>query len=144
MTMVKWEPFKELLTFQDQVNRVFDPHLNRENGHLVRDWVPAVDVFEDNEAIEIRAEIPGMNRKDIEIKLEGDLLLVQGDKKIAHDQKEKYRKIESVYGQFARSFTLPKTVDTQQIQARYQDGILKLVLPKREETKPRTIAVEVK
>jgi len=139
--MTKWEPLRDLLTFQDQVNRIFDLPAP-ENEGLDRDWVPAVDVFEDPEFIEIRAEIPGMDLKQVEISLDGDLLTIKGEKKVDADRKGKYQQVESVYGRFARSFKLPKLVDRDRIRATYQQGVLKLVLPKSEAVKPRSIAIE--
>jgi HSP20 family protein len=141
MTLVRWEPLKELLTLQDQVNRIFDTPEAR-NGDWAQDWVPAVDIFEDREAIEIRAEIPGMELKDVEVKLDGNLLVLKGEKKPERAEKKDYHQIESVHGRFVRSFAIPATVDRERIRATYQQGVLKLVLPKREESKPRTIAIE--
>jgi HSP20 family protein len=139
--MTKWEPLKELLSLQDQVNRIFDVSTPG-NGHFERDWVPVVDVFENAEKIDIRVEVPGMDLKEIEIKLDGDLLTLRGEKKLDGNELGKYQQIESVYGRFARSFNLPATVDRERIQATYQQGVLKLTLPKREESKPRSITIE--
>ncbi|HET6370956.1 MAG TPA: Hsp20/alpha crystallin family protein [Nitrospiria bacterium] len=143
MAIVKWDPLNEILTLQDQVNRIFDtPAVQK--GDWAQDWVPSVDIFEDREAIEIRAEVPGMDLKDVEVKLDGDLLVLKGEKKAERAEKKNYHQIESVYGRFSRSFALPTTVDRDRIQASYQQGVLKLILPKREESKPRTIAIESK
>ena len=138
--MAKWDTLKDLLTLQDQVNRIFDlPAV--ENGTADRDWVPAVDVLEKGEEFEIRAEIPGMDLKDIGIHLDGDRLVLKGEKKTGSGQEGKFHRVESVSGRFVRSFTLPNTVDRDRIRATYQQGVLTLTLPKREEIKPRTIQI---
>jgi len=139
--MMKWAPLKDVLTFQDEVNSLFDLPAP-ENAYIDRDWVPAVDVLETSEAIEIRAEIPGMDLKDVGIDLDGDLLTLKGEKKADTDRKGKFQQVESVYGRFVRSFRLPTSVDRDRIRATYNQGVLKLELPKREETKPRTISIE--
>jgi HSP20 family protein len=115
-----------------------------ENGRPVQDWVPAVDIFEDADAIQLHAELPGMEMKEIEVKVANNTLEIKGEKKIEkQDKKENYHRVERVFGRFARSFRLPGTVNQEKIRAKYDRGILTITLPKREETKPKNITVEV-
>ncbi|MDC4204941.1 MAG: Hsp20/alpha crystallin family protein [Candidatus Manganitrophus sp.] len=147
MAIVKWEPLKDFVTLQDRMNQFLSDTLNNydmENGRLVQDWVPAVDVYEDAEAIQLKAELPGMEMKEIEVRIENNALEIRGEKKIEQtEKKENYHRIERVFGRFSRSFRLPNTVAQDKIKAKYDRGILTITLPKREETKPRSITVQV-
>jgi HSP20 family protein len=107
-------------------------------------WMPAVDVLEKDGNLILRAEVPGMNQKDIDLKLEGNVLTMKGEKKSSEEQNDgNYRRIESCYGGFTRSFTLPETVDRDKIHADYKDGILTITIPQKPEVKPREIPVSV-
>lgn len=147
MAIVKWEPLKDFVTLQDRMNQFLSDTLNNyetENSRLVQDWVPAVDVYEDAEAIQLKAELPGMEMKEIEVRIENNALEIRGEKKIEQtEKKENYHRIERVFGRFSRSFRLPNTVAQDKIKAKYDRGILTITLPKREETKPRSITVQV-
>lgn len=147
MAIVKWEPLRDFVTLQDRMNQFLSDTLNidePENGRLVQDWVPAVDVYEDAEAIQLKAELPGMEMKEIEVKIENNALEIRGEKKIEQtEKKENYHRIERVFGRFSRSFRLPNTVAQDKIKAKYERGVLTITLPKREETKPRSITVQV-
>ncbi|TAK07141.1 MAG: Hsp20/alpha crystallin family protein [Candidatus Manganitrophaceae bacterium] len=147
MAIVKWEPLRDFVALQDRMNQFLSDTFNNvetENGRLVQDWVPAVDIFEDADAIQLYAELPGMEMKEIAVKVANNTLEIKGEKKIEkQEKKENYHRVERVYGRFARSFRLPATVDQEKIQAKYDRGILTLTLPKREETKPRNITVQV-
>lgn len=147
MAIVKWEPLKDFVTLQDRMNQFLSDTLNNyetENGRLVQDWVPAVDVYEDAEAIQLKAELPGMEMKEIEVRIENNSLEIRGEKKIEQtEKKENYHRIERVFGRFSRSFRLPNTVAQDKIKAKYDRGVLTITLPKREETKPRSITVQV-
>lgn len=147
MAIVKWEPLRDFVALQDRMNQFLSDTFNNvetENGRLVQDWVPAVDIFEDADAIQLYAELPGMEMKEIAVKVANNTLEIKGEKKIEkQEKKENYHRVERVYGRFARSFRLPATVDQEKIQAKYDRGILILTLPKREETKPRNITVQV-
>lgn len=155
MPTVKWEPLREFVTLQDRMSRFLTDTLKSvevQNGRVAQDWIPAVDIYEDDEEIRIYAELPGMEMKEIEVNVVNQTLEVKGEKKIEAAKKpdgtlhvkENYRRIERVFGRFARSFVLPNTVDPEKIRATYEKGILMITLPKREETKPKTIAVEVR
>ena len=116
------------------------PHQNGTNAS----WVPAVDVLEQADVIRIAAEVPGVKPEDVKISVEGNVLTLQGTKQQeAEEQTERVHRYERSYGSFARTFTLPRTVDTAQIKAGYDNGVLTITLPKAEQAKPRQIAVEV-
>ncbi|MGB3942947.1 MAG: Hsp20/alpha crystallin family protein [Candidatus Manganitrophaceae bacterium] len=154
MPTVKWEPLREFVTLQDQMGRFLTDTLKSveiQNGRVAQDWIPAVDIYEDAEEIRLYAELPGMEMKEIEVKVANQTLELKGEKKIeiAEKQggtphvKENYRRIERVFGRFARSFRLPDMVDQEKIKAKYDRGLLIITLPKREETKPKNITVQV-
>jgi len=107
-------------------------------------WIPSVDILEKEGNIVLRAELPGMNEKEIELKVEGDTLILKGERKMeSEDKKSNYHRIERSYGSFTRSFRLPDTVDSEKIDADYKNGILTITLPKKPEVKPREIPVKV-
>jgi HSP20 family protein len=108
------------------------------------DWTPAVDILEKEGNLILRAEVPGMNQKDIDLKLEGNVLTMKGERKMSDEEKNgSYRRVESYYGSFTRSFTLPETVDRDKIRADYKDGVLTITIPQKPEIKPREIPVSV-
>lgn len=146
MAIVKVDPFREFATMQDRMNRLFgNVYLRDEDTGLRGNWVPAVDIYETgNHDLVVRAELPGLNREDIEVSVENSTLILKGEKKLDTEVKEEnYRRIERSYGTFHRSFTLPNTVDAGRIAAEFKNGVLTVKLPFREEAKPRTINVDV-
>lgn len=146
MPIVKVDPFREIAAMQDRMNRLFgNVYLRDEDTGFRGNWAPAVDIFEtDTHDLVVRAELPGMNREDIEVTVENSTLVLKGEKKFDAEVKEdQYRRIERAYGAFQRSFTLPNTVDTSKVSADFKNGVLTIKLPFREEAKPRTINVEV-
>lgn len=151
MALVKWDPFKELVDFRRRMDRLFHEvsgsllRSEWEEPTLLRDWVPAVDVYEDADKFQIQAELPGMDMKDIEVQVEGNTLTLRGERKLEHeDKRENYHRVERVYGAFQRSFSLPSTVDVDKIEATYDRGVLTITLPKKEETRPKSIQIQVK
>ena len=146
MPIVKVDPFRELAAMQDRMARLFgDAYLRDEDTGFRGSWIPVVDIFEtETHDLVLKAELPGMNREDIDVTVENGTLVLKGQKKFDTDVKEEhYRRIERSYGQFFRSFTLPNTVDASKVSADYKNGVLTVKLPFREEAKPRTINVEV-
>ena len=146
MPIVKVDPFREFAAMQDRMNRLFgNVYLRDEDTGLRGTWVPAVDIFEtDGHDLVVRAELPGIDREDIDVTVENSTLVLKGEKKFNAEVKEdQYRRIERPYGTFHRSFTLPNTVDTSKVSADFRNGVLTVKLPFREEAKPRTINVEV-
>jgi HSP20 family protein len=132
-------------------NRIFNEFLPRPHEHPFRReepgakvWAPAVDVFETDSAMVLKVEVAGVDPEDIEVRVENHTLFLKGQRKVEKEGKgEKYHHLERQSGSFARSFTLPRTVDAQQAAAEYREGILTLTLPKKEEAKPKTIKVSV-
>ena len=150
MTMARWEPFHNLLTIQDRMNRVFDDAYRGQGGSPDDDWAlggtwaPAVDIFEKDHNIVLRAELPGIAPSEVDIRVENNILSLRGERKFDPGVKrESCHRVERAYGAFSRSFTLPSVVDTSKIVAEYRDGILQVTLPQKEETRPRQISVAV-
>ena len=150
MTIVRWEPFRDLVGLQDRMNRVFGEAYRGaartadDEWALGGSWAPAVDIFEKDGNIVLTAELPGIETKDVDIKVENNVLTLQGERKFDKElQKDSFHRVERAYGSFTRSFTLPNVVDTEKIKAEFKDGVLKLTLPKREEAKPKQIQVQV-
>ena len=146
MAIVKVDPFREFAAMQDRMNRMFgNAYLRDEDTGVRGSWVPAVDIYETgNHDLVVRAELPGINREDIEVTVENSTLVLKGEKKFEKEVKEEnYRRIERTYGTFHRSFTLPTTVDASKVTAEYKHGVLTVTLPFKEEAKPRSINVEV-
>ena len=150
MALVRWEPFQDLLAIQERMNRLFDETLQRTRSREEEDisaglWAPPVDIYETENEIVLKAELPEIDQKDIEIKVEDNTLTIRGERRFDQEtKKENYHRIERAYGKFSRSFSLPNTIDQEKIKASYKDGILKLVMPKKEEKKPKQITVEDK
>ncbi len=148
MALVRFEPFRELLSLQDRMSRLVDDSYRRQNDGddwaLGGSWAPAVDIYEHEGTIVLKAELPGVDPKDVDVRVENNLLTLRGERKFDHEVKrESYHRVERSYGAFSRSFTLPNVVDTQNIKAEYRDGVLRMSLPKREEAKPKQIQINV-
>ena len=147
MAIVRWEPFRDLFVTQDRFNRLFNETFSRAFGDEetpVRNWAPAVDIFENDSNIVLKAELPGIDPKDVEVRVEDNTLYLKGERKFEKETKEEnYHRIERAYGSFARSFSLPNSIDAEKVAADYKDGLLTLTLPKREEAKPKTIKISV-
>jgi HSP20 family protein len=143
--LTRWDPFREFTTLQDRMNRLFrDSYGDREEALTTSTFAPAVDVYEDEHNITLNIEVPGIDEKDIDVRVENNTLTVHGERKFEKEQKEEnFRRVERQYGSFTRSFTLPNTVDTDSIQANYEKGVLKIQLAKKAEAKPKQIKVNV-
>jgi HSP20 family protein len=142
------DPFRDLVALQDQLLRTFDSayrgNAREDEQSMVATWSPLVDVFEDGEGITLKAELPEVDVKDVDIQVEGNTLTLKGERKLENEEKrDGYHRIERTYGSFSRTFTLPSTVDVEHITAQSKDGVLRLFLPKKAETKPRQIKVNV-
>jgi HSP20 family protein len=146
MAVVKWDPFRDLLSIQDRMNKLFEHTLSRsrvEEGIGPSTWAPAVDIFETPEAIVLKAELPGLRREDVEILICDHTLTLKGERRFTKDvQEENYLRIERAYGSFQRSFTLPTTVQEEKARAVFKDGILELTLPKTEGARPKRVIIE--
>ncbi len=147
MAIVKYNPFRELRTMQDQMNRMLDMAWNREFGEELKEgvWQPPVDIYEDEQSVIIKAEVPDVDQKDIEVKIENNTLTLKGERKHSSEiKKENYYRVERYFGQFQRTFSLPQSINQEKVQATCEKGILTIILPKRKEVKPKQISVEVK
>ena len=150
MAIVRWQPFRDLVGLQDRMNRLFDEAFQGSGRSADDDWAlggawaPAVDIYEQDGSIVLKAELPGVDPKDVDIRLENNVLALRGERKLDTEVKrESYHRVERSYGTFTRSFTLPSVVDQEMIKAEYKDGVLRVTLPKKEEAKPRQINVSV-
>src|SRR5215471_8867220 len=145
MNITRWEPYRELATLQDRLNRAFGStfgRTDREDEVSMAAWVPPVDITEEKDRILITAELPGFKQDQIEIQSESGMLTLRGERKFEKDSDGKsYHRVERSYGQFVRSFSLPNNVDREKIKADFSDGLLRIELPKREDAKPRTIKI---
>jgi HSP20 family protein len=143
----RWEPFRELSTLEERLNRMFGENFGNLYGGqelTAGAFVPPVDVYEDEKSIRLKMEVPGIEEKDININLEDNLLTVKGERKMESETKEEnYHRIERSYGSFSRSFTLPNTVNPEDVKAGYAKGVLTISLGKRAEARPKQIKVEV-
>jgi HSP20 family protein len=146
MQLMKWNPTRDLFSLRRQMNGVFDdffyPSRRRSEDESLWRWNPAVDIYEDDDSIVVKAEIPGMDRKSIKVDVKDRVLTIKGERSEDNEVKEErfYRR-ERTYGRFERAFTLPADVKTEQIKAEYKDGVLKVVVPKPETRKPKQIAI---
>src|SRR6202050_2220433 len=145
--LTRWEPFREVATLQDRMNRLFRDSFNQSGGDEAltsSTFAPAVDVYEDEHNVTLKIEVPGIDEKDIDVRIENNTLTVHGERKIEKEEKEEnYRRVERQYGSFTRTFTLPTTVDSEKVSANYDKGVLKIALPKKAEAKPKQIKVNV-
>jgi HSP20 family protein len=145
--MTRFDPFRDLAVLQDRMNRLFNDTYGRgrEDDLMNRGtWTPAVDIYEVDGTLMLKAELPDMRREDIDVSVENNTLTIRGERTLDNDIKqENFHRIERSYGSFVRQFSLPATVDAGKIAAEYKNGVLTLKLPVREEAKPRTINVEV-
>ena len=140
MSLIKWDPFGGFDTLNERMGNF--PGTNWETPLSTTAWNPAVDIFENDNEIVIKAELPGLNAKDIELKIENNLLMLKGERRFEKETKEEnYHRVEREYGTFSRAFSLPVAVDGDRVIAEYKDGVLKVVLPKKEEIKPKPIKV---
>jgi HSP20 family protein len=146
MSVMRFDPFRDLAALQGRVNQVFgDVFVRDEALSTASHWTPAVDIYEtEGHDVVIKAELPDMAREDIEVTVEHQTLTVKGVRKAPADVPEdRYRRVERRYGTFSRSFSLPSTVDASKVSADYKNGVLTIKLPFKEEARPRTVNVEV-
>ena len=146
MSLARWYPFRDLESIQEDVNKLFQERFVNPAKETTAEklWAPVVDVIEDDEKIVVRAELAGMKKEDIDIELTGDTLTIKGERKFENDEKkENFVRVERVYGQFQRSFTIGVPVKSDEVKASYKDGILDITIPKSEEIKPKKVEVAV-
>jgi len=148
MTIVKWDPFRNVAALQDRINRIFDESFSRtadlEDDISMSAWKPSVDIYETDEAIILKAELPGIKKEDISVEVKDNILTLKGERAEEKEIKEKnyYRK-ERAFGTFNRAFNLQHRIQPDKIKARFKDGVLEIEIPKPEEEKPKQITVKV-
>ena len=144
MTLVRWDPFREVAALQERMNRAFgDVYGRSATEDLSGRWTPAVDIYESPDALVLKAELPDMKREDIHITVENGMLTLSGERRADSDvRQEQYHRVERSYGAFSRSFSLPATVDGGRASAEYKNGVLTVKLPRREDAKPKQINIE--
>src|SRR6266404_5657500 len=145
MSIVRYDPFRDLRTLQEEVNRLFTGSIPRafdEEGIARGAWSPSVDIYENKEQIVLEAELPGMNQEDFDLTIENNVITLRGERQFEKkDESDNYHRVERSYGSFTRSFTLPQTVSAEGATAEYKNGVLRVTLPKREEAKARRIEI---
>jgi HSP20 family protein len=145
MAIIRWDPLRDMTTLRERMNRLFEDMAasrGEEKDLATSSWAPAVDIYETENEVILTAEIPGIEEKDIEIKVEDNTLTLRGERKFEKETKEEnYHRIERAYGSFFRSFTLPAFVDQDRIEAEHENGVLKIRMPKRSELKPRKVKI---
>jgi HSP20 family protein len=140
--LTRYEPFRDLARLQNEMSRMFDESAFRPGESM--GWTPACDIYEDEEGVNLRFELAGLEPKDVDVRFENGVLTLRGERKLdREDKRENYHRIELGYGTFTRSFSLPSTVDAEKIRAEAKNGVLSVTLPKRMEARPRSIQVKV-
>ena len=144
MAITRWDPFREVVALQNRVNSLFRDFNEGNDPLTTASFVPAVDIYEDAQKVTLKLEVPGMEEKDLDVRVENHTLTVKGERKFEKEEKEEnFHRIERRYGSFYRAFTLPSTVDTENVGASYKAGVLKLELKKKPEAQPKQIKVNV-
>ena len=145
MSITRYDPFRDLRSLQEEVNRLFSTNISRsfvDEGIARGAWMPNVDIYENKDQIVLEAELPGMSREDFELVVENNVLTLRGERRFEkRDETDNYHRVERAYGTFTRSFTLPQTVSGEGASAEYKNGVLRVVLHKREEVKARRIQI---
>jgi len=144
MTLVKWSPWRDMMSVQDEMNKLFSGLVtSRSDVSSAEDWVPSVDISETDDGFIVTADVPGMGAEDIKISVANDVLTLKGDKKnIREGDGENFHRVERTFGSFERTFSLPTGVDSGSVKAKYKDGVLEVKIPKSKEAKPQEIKVE--
>jgi HSP20 family protein len=145
MALVRWEPMRELNTLQTEMNRLFNTFFDEgENGQRQpgRRWAPAVDLFEREDTLVLKADLPGLGEDDVKIEVHENVLTISGERHADFEDKQNgYYRVERAFGSFSRSLTLPEGVDTDKISASFDNGVLEVTIPKPEQRKPRRIEI---
>ncbi|HUD57270.1 MAG TPA: Hsp20/alpha crystallin family protein [Terracidiphilus sp.] len=144
MAITRFDPFRDVVTLQSRLNSLFRDFSEGDSPLTTASFVPAVDIYEDPQKVVLKLEVPGIEEKDLDVRVENHTLTVKGERKFEKEEKEEnFHRIERRYGSFYRAFTLPSTVDTENVAATYNAGVLKLELNKKAEAQPRQIKVNV-
>jgi HSP20 family protein len=144
MAITRWDPYREVVALQNRVNSLFRDMSDGDDPVAAASFVPAVDIYEDAQKVMLKLEVPGIDQKDLDVRVENHTLTVKGERKLEKEEKEEnFHRIERRYGSFYRAFTLPSTVDTENVAASYNAGVLKMELKKKPEAQPKQIEVKV-
>jgi HSP20 family protein len=144
MNMVRWNPFRDMSILQNQMNRLFENALQTwpSDSDTTNGWAPAADIYETDNDLVVRADLPGVDPKEIEVRVENNVLMIRGERRFEQkDDRENFHRVERSYGAFSRAFTLAAAVDADKIQASYKNGVLTITLPKAEQAKPKRIQI---
>jgi HSP20 family protein len=146
MAIVRWDPARELDTLQGDVNRLFDSFFGRRDGAAAangsRRWIPAMDLVETEDQLVLRADLPGVDRDDVDIEVKDGVLTVSGERRAEHEEKrEGFHRVERSFGRFSRSLELPQGVEAESVRANFERGVLEVRMPKPEERKPTRIEI---
>jgi len=143
--ITRWDPFQNLSSLQEQVNRLLQSNFPaRSDNSALTTWAPAVDIYETENELVLKADLPAISEKDLDVRIENNMLTIRGERKFEQEVKEEnYLRVERTYGSFSRSFSLPNTVNTEAIKAEYKNGVLTVQLPKRAESKPKQVKVNI-
>lgn len=149
MAIVRWDPFQDLISLQERMNRLFDQTVARPRGEHeglnAGSWSPPVDIYETAESIVLKAELPGLSKDDVDIQVRDNALILKGERTMKKEvREENYLRVERAYGSFQRAFTLPTAIQADKIRAVFKEGVLEVIIPKAEEAKPKQIKIEVK
>lgn len=146
MAIIRWDPFRDLVTLREKMNRLFEDAASsrgEEKDLVASSWTPSVDIYETENEVILTAELPGIEDKDITLKIDDNTLTIKGERKFEKEAKEEnYHRIERAYGSFYRSFGLPRYIEQEKIKAKHEHGILKVTMPKKHESKPVSIKIE--
>lgn len=144
-TIARWGTFRNLANFQEQFNRIFEDTVRtRGDDSALTAWAPAVDIYETENELVLKADLPDVNEKDLDVRIENNMLTIQGERKFETKvSEENYLRVERAFGSFTRSFSLPSTVNADAIKADYRNGVLTVALPKRAEARPKQVKVSV-
>jgi HSP20 family protein len=144
MTLVRWSPWRDIMSVQDEMNRLFNGLVSSRSAQRgAEDWVPSVDISETDGGFIVTADVPGMSAENIKISVANNVLTLRGEKKnVREENEENFHRVERVFGSFERTFSLPSGVEPENIRAKYKDGVLEIRLPKSKEAKPQEIKVE--
>jgi HSP20 family protein len=145
-TLIRWDPFRNVNTLQEQFNRLFESNFSNRGSEntAITTWAPAVDIYETENELVVKADLPDIDEKDLDVRVENNMLTIRGERKFEQSVKEdNYLRVERSYGSFSRSFSLPNTVNTEAVKAEYKNGVLTVGLPKRAEAKPKQVKVNV-
>jgi HSP20 family protein len=145
LTITRRDPFRAVSTLQEQMNRLFEDTFFRGGDEAaLTAWAPSVDIYETEHELVLRADLPGLEEKDIDLRLENNMLTIRGERQFDKSVKEEnFLRVERTFGAFSRSFALPNTVNPDAVKAEYKSGVLTVTLPKREESKPRQVKISV-